>query len=57
MLNFKLVVKMSEIPKIFFDPEFRKIMEEYGDTGSGEKLLKFIKEKKESGEHNKLLEK
>lgn len=48
---------MSEIPKIFFDPEFRKIMEEYGDTGSGEKLLKFIKEKKESGEHNKLLEK
>ena len=38
---------MSEIDPIFFDPEFRKIMEEYGYTGSGEKLLKFLQELKE----------
>ena len=38
---------MSEIDPLFFDPEFRKIMEEYGYTGSGEKLLKFLQKQKE----------
>jgi hypothetical protein len=41
------VVIMSEIDPLFFDPEFRKIMEEYGYTGSGEKLLKYLQKLKE----------
>ncbi len=38
---------MSEIDPLFFNPEFRKIMEEYGYTGSGEKLLQFLQKQKE----------
>ena len=38
---------MSEIDPLFFDPEFRKIMEEYSYTGSGGKLIEFLKKLKE----------
>jgi len=41
------VVEMSEIDPLFFDPEFRKIMEEYSYTGSGGKLLKYLQKLKE----------